>query len=102
MKMQHYEEESRVEGITEPLGPIAVTSETRRVKPFTKPWHSVSIVNDGPDVVYVIVNSEKSFDEYPLRIGETYMVDMHRPCIKDVLMRCEVGGSASARFIGAR
>ena len=94
--------EEKPEGVVEPIEPVSVTETLRRVKAPFKPWFSVSIVNDGPNDVYVIVNSEKSFEWHRVPVGETYKVDMKRPAIKDVLLKCEPGETASVRVVGSR
>ena len=94
--------EEKPEGVVEPMEPITVTDVTRRVMAPIKPWFSVNIVNDGPNDVYAIVNSEKSFEWHRIPKGEPYKVDMKRPVIKDVLLKCESGENASVRVVGAR
>jgi hypothetical protein len=100
--LQRYEEERRAEGVVEPIEPISVTDEVRRVIPPLKPWFSAVIVNDGPDDVWVIVNAEKSFEWHRVAKDETYPVDMKRGAIEDVLLKCDPGKTASVRVVGAR
>jgi hypothetical protein len=87
-------------GVTEPVQPITVTHDVKRVTPI-KPWFNCSIVNDGPNSVKVIVNSEKSFEWHTVAKDETYRVDMGRPLIKDVLLQCNTGETADVRIVGA-
>jgi hypothetical protein len=88
-------------GVTDPIEPITVTHEVKRVIPV-KPWFNCSIVNDGPYSVMVIVNSEKSFEWHEIAKDETYKVDMGRPLIKDVLLQCDIGETATVRLVGTR
>jgi hypothetical protein len=101
LAIREYAEERRAEGITEPVEPLVVTSEPRRIR-AEKPWFSVMIVNDGPNDVDVIVNTEKSFREHKVAADETYKVDMFRGVIKDVLLWCAPAETASVRFVGVR
>jgi hypothetical protein len=100
--LQRFQEEERAEGVVEPVEPISVTHEVRRVISPIKPWFDVNVINDGPDDVYVMVNSEKSFEWHRVPKNETYKVDMKRGIIKDVLLKCEPGKTASVRVVGAR
>ena len=89
------------EGMTDPIEPITVTHTLKRVMP-TKPWFNVSIVDDGPNDVKVLVNSERSFEWHKVAKDETYRIDMGRAIIKDVLLQCEPQESASVRVVGTR
>jgi hypothetical protein len=100
--LQRLQEEERAEGVVEPIEPVSVTGEHRRVVAPFKPWFSVNVVNDGPDDVYVMVNTEKSFDWHRVPKGESYRVDMKRGIIKDLLLKCEAGKTASVRLVGSR
>jgi hypothetical protein len=95
-------QEERAEGVVEPIEPISVTEEPRRVVALFKPWFDVTVVNDGPDDVWVMVNTEKSFEWHRVPKDETYKVDMKRGIIKDVLLKCEPSKTASVRLVGAR
>lgn len=93
--------EQTPEGVTEPIEPITVTSIIRRVLP-TKPLFNVSIVNDGPDNVQALVNPEKSFEWHTITKDETYRVDMGRPIITEILLRCNINETANIRLVGSR
>lgn len=91
------------EGIVEPIHTITATT-TRRVitPPMHKPWFSVSVVNDGPDDCWVIVNSEKSSTSPSLvRNGEPCEIDFGAPVIEDLVVWCD-SGTASLRIRGVR
>jgi hypothetical protein len=100
--LQRFQEEERAEGVVEPIEPVSVNEELRHVIAPIKPWFSVNVVNDGPDDVYVMVNTEKSFDWHRVPQGESYRVDMKRGIIKDLLLKCEAGKTASVRLVGSR
>jgi len=102
LKIQEMLAEEKPEGIVEPIEPITVTETTRRVVAPVKPWFSVTIVNDGPADVYAIVNTEKSFDTHRIAVDETYTTNMKRGIIKDVLLKCDPGKTASVRVVGTR
>ena len=95
--------EQTPEGIVEPLHIITATT-TRRVitPPMRKPWFSISIVDDGPDDCWVIVNSEKSSTSPSLvRVGEPCEIDFGSALIEDIVVWCETG-TASLRIRGVR
>jgi len=92
------------EGIIEPLNIVHVTDQRRVItSPMKKNWFSVSVVSDGPDPCWVIVNSEKSTTSpYLLRMNETTEVDMGTAKIVDVVCYCDSGQEASLRIRGVR
>lgn len=94
--------EQTPEGIVDPMD-VHVTTENKVVTPpLGKKWFSVSVVSDGPDAVYIVVNSEKSnTNPYPLYKGETFETDFGCPKIHDLLMHCETG-TANLRVRGVR
>lgn len=92
---------TEAEGVVEPIEPITVTSTAKQIRP-TKPWFSVEIVNDGPDSVLAIINTLKSFDAHDVKKDETYKVEMGKPIIKDVYMKCNPGETAIVRLVGTR
>jgi len=91
------------EGIVDPLNIVNVTTNRRVVTPpMRKNWFSVSVVSDGPDPCWVIVNSGKSLTSpYLLRMGETFEVDMGTAKIEDLVFYCDVG-TAAIRVRGVR
>lgn len=93
----------RPEGIVEPLTPTRVTTEARVIHPpYKRKWFSVSIVNDGPDDCWIVVNTEKSpAQPYLTRVGEAYEVDMGDAVIEDIRVYTEEG-SANLRIRGIR
>ena len=92
------------EGIVEPLNIVRVTDQRRVItSPMKKNWFSVSIVSDGPDPCWIIVNSEKSTTSpYLLRINETTEIDMGTAKIVDIVCYCDSGQEASLRIRGVR
>ena len=93
----------RPEGIVEPLSPIHVTTTPRVIHPpYRKKWFSMSIVNDGPDDCWVVVNTEKSpAQPYLTRVGEAYEVDLGSATIEDIRVYADVG-TANLRIKGVR
>lgn len=91
------------EGIVEPLAPTHVTTIRRVIQPpFRKPWFSVSVVSDGPDSCWIIVNSELSTTSpYELHKDEVFEVDLGCAKIVDLLCYCETG-TADLRIRGVR
>lgn len=91
------------EGIVEPLAPIRATTTPRVIHPpFHKKWHSISIVNDGPEDCWVVVNTEKSpAQPYLTRAGESYEADLGSPTIEDIRVYTEAG-TANLRIRGVR
>ena len=89
-------------GIVEPLHTVTVTTTQKVIKPPTKPWFSVSIINDGDNTCYVIVNQEKaSTTPYELRKNETYEIDFGTPNINEIVVYT-MTGTASLRIKGVR
>ncbi len=92
------------EGIVEPLAIITVTTSQTIVQPpnLGNLWFSVSIINDGPEPCWVVVNSAKSSTR-PHRVdnGETYEVRFIKPVIQDLMLSTD-SGTASIRITGTR
>lgn len=88
-------------GAVEPIEKFVIT-DVRRHMPLVKPWFSVSIINDGTDDVFCIVNTEKSFEEHRILPHETYNIAMLTAVIKDLLFWCNHGESATVRIVGVR
>lgn len=101
LEMKKFMEEERAFGAVEPIEKFTITSQKNRITRL-KPWMSMTLINDGPDSVFVIVNTEKSFDEHEVLDGETYTIDMHRPRIADLLLWCNHSETASVRVVGTR
>ena len=91
------------EGIVEPLNIVHVTEQQRVIHPPMKNWFSVSIVNDGPDPCWIIVNSDNSTTSpYLLRMNEPTEVEMGTAKIVDIVCYCDSGQEASLRIRGVR
>jgi hypothetical protein len=101
--MREIVKQTTPEGIVEPLHIITATITRRAITPpMHKPWFSVSVVNDGPDDCWVIVNSEKSSTSPSLvRNGEPCEIDFGAPVIEDLVVWCD-SGTASLRIRGVR
>ena len=93
----------RPEGIVEPLIPIKATMTPRVIHPpYKKKWFALSIVNDGPEECWVVVNTEKSpAQPYLIRVGEAYEADLGSPAIEDMRVYTDVG-NANLRIKGVR
>jgi hypothetical protein len=103
-RLRHVEQlmEAEVpEGAVEPIEKFTITDRRTPFEPL-KPWFSISIINDGPSDVFCIVNTEKSFEEHRIAVGETYNIDMRRAKVTDALMWCNHGETASVRVVGVR
>ncbi len=102
--MEVHNKELSPEGIVEPLAIITVTTSQTIVQPpnVGNLWFSVSIINDGPDPCWVVINSGKS-STTPHRINddETYEVRFIKPVIQDLMLSTE-SGTASVRITGTR
>lgn len=96
--------EQEPEGVVEPIEPIPVDEKPKTVACLEpkKPWFTVSLINDGPDDVRAIVNTETSRRHHTIRPGEAYNVVMNRGKIKDVLLSCDTGENANVRLVGSR
>ncbi len=88
-------------GAVEPIEKFLIT-DVRRHMPLLKPWFSVSVINDGDDDVFCIVNTEKSFEEHRIHVNETYTIGMVTAVIKDLLFWCDHGEHATVRIVGTR
>ena len=103
LKIQQQLIEERPEGIIEPIENITISSNTPRVlRPTSKAWSSVEIVNDGPNDVEILVNPEKSLEYHTVRPNEAYKVELGRKAIGMVLLRCATGETASIRLVAVR
>jgi hypothetical protein len=99
-EMQRSQEPQGIVDVIQP--PITVTDQKRQLKPTEGAWFSVSIINDGHEDVWAIINTIKSFQPHLIRAGETYPVAFNRPVIKDVLLYCDKDKTTQVRFIGVR
>lgn len=100
---QHYKEETP-EGIVEPLATLTVTTTPVVVEPphEGKFWFSVSIINDGPNTCWVVVNTGKSSTRpHPVVEDETYEVAFTKALIYDLRLYTD-SGTTSVRITGTR
>ena len=90
------------EGIIDPKDVAATTVPQTITPPLDKRWFSISIVNDGADDCYIVVNTEQSStNPYLLKMHETFEVDLGVPKIVDAQVWCS-SGSSSLRVRGVR
>lgn len=104
LNIEVHNKELSPEGIVEPLAIITVTTANTIVEPpnLGNLWFSVSIINDGPDPCWVVINSAKSSTR-PHRIDddEIYEVRFIKPVIQDLMLSTD-SGTASVRITGTR
>ena len=83
------------EGIIDPKEVTATTIPFSIIPPLDKKWFSISIINDGPDDCYVVVNTEKSStNPHLILIHEAFEVDLNIAKIIDAQVWCSSGTSA--------
>lgn len=95
MKLQQYQNESRPEGIVEPLHLLTVSTHLTVVHPVDqrKPWFSITIVKLDEVELNVIINTEKSgTTPYVMGVDEN-VYDQHfsMPMINDVMLSTNTG-----------
>ena len=108
LSLEDIQNERGSRGVVEPIEPVTVRgTRIERVYPpdRSRPWFSVSIINNaGSSDVYALINSPESMDLWHrVEARETYAVEMNRPVINDVLLRCGAeGDTATVRVVGVR
>jgi len=74
----------------------SLTTSTKHLK-FNPPWVSFSLINDGPDDIYISTTDVHDLtDEVGVKENETINVDMKQPVIKELWMKS--GGTAAVRI----
>jgi len=96
------EQETQAKGIVEPIEPVTVNSQRRRFLAQGGKWHSFSVINDGPNSVWILVNPMLSNDPHRVDDGEVHTIDFHRARISEVVMWCDPGGHADLRVVGLK
>lgn len=91
------------EGVVEVLEPKTVTTKGIVVKPpfYNKPWFGVKFTNDGPESVWIWVNTGKSNQYQELKSGETWGVSFKTAVIEDIALTTKIG-KATVRIRGER
>ncbi|GAI20578.1 unnamed protein product [marine sediment metagenome] len=91
------------EGVIEVLEPKTVTPQGIVVKPpfYNKLWFGVKFTNDGPQSVWVWVNTGKSNQYQELKVGETWGVHFKTAVIEDMALTTKTG-KATVRIRGER
>jgi len=77
---------------------INVTDKIFEVKPTT-PWKGFSLINDGPNPVYIMVNEQIAEPEAPLNSGDNLDQDIET---KVLYLLCDKGETASVRVYANR
>ena len=106
LSLETHNKEITPEGIVDPLVEITVTTEPLVVGPPSaeagKNWFSVSVINDGPDYCWVVINTGKSStNPHKVVSGETYEVSFTKPKIYDLRLYTD-SGTAVMRITGTR
>ena len=91
------------EGIIEPLNPRTVTTAPIVVKHpiWNKPWFGVKITNDGPNSVWVTLNTKHVTEAQEIRENETWGVKFNTAKIEDLYLFTQTG-TATVRIRGSR
>lgn len=63
-------------------------------------WYSVTVINDGPNPVYIDVNREANAQNLttPLNITENIVVNYNKPKIEYLYLRCQPAQTATVRM----
>jgi len=104
LALEAHNKEISPEGIVEPLPILNVTTTPVVVQPPQegKHWFSLSVVNDGPQPCWIVVNTGKSSTRpYQIQLDEVYEVTFIKPLIYDMRLYTDAG-IASVRIKGAR
>jgi len=104
LALEAHNKEISPEGIVEPLPILNVTTTPVVVQPPQegKHWFSLSVVNDGPQPCWIVVNTGKSSTRpYQIQLDEIYEVTFIKPLIYDMRLYTDAG-IASVRIKGAR
>jgi len=66
----------------------------------TPHWYSVTIINDGPNPVYVDVNRQDNAINLvtPLNITENVVINYNKPKIETLYLRCQPAQTATVRM----
>lgn len=89
------------EGIIDPMPKAVTTSPMVVTPPMRKSWFGVKITNDGPESVWVILNTEKNSSPQEIMVGETWGVQFKTAVIKDLYLYTTTG-TANIRIRGER
>jgi len=91
------------EGVIEPLDPKTVTTAPIVVRHpiWNKPWFGVKITNDGPNSVWVILNTKHVGEPQEIKENETWGVKFNTAKIEDLYLFTRTG-TATVRIRGSR
>ena len=106
LAIETHNKEVSPEGIVDPLVDVAVTTVPIVVGPPSaeagKYWFSVSIINDGPNYCWVVINTGKSSTRpHKVSNDETYEVSFIKGLIYDLRLYTDEG-IANLRITGTR
>lgn len=91
-------EESKIPTGTKPID----ISVTKRIKvQFQPPFISFTLINDGPNSVYLDMNTEVSSGQIaPIKLNETFSFDAVYPVIHYLVLDVAAGQTAAVRIRG--
>lgn len=106
LSLETHNKETSPEGIVDPLVEMTVTTEPVVVGPPSaeagKNWFSVSVINDGPNYCWVVINTGKSSTRpHKIANDETYEVTFIKALIYDLRLYTDEG-TAVLRITGTR
>ena len=106
LSIETHNKELTPEGIVDPLVDITVTTTPIVVGPSSseagKYWFSVSVINDGPNYCWVVINTGKSSTRpHKVANDETYEVTFTKALIYDLRLYTDEG-TAVLRITGTR
>ena len=96
-RLRHLEESKIPTGVK----PVEL-SVTKRIKvQFQPPLISFTLINDGPNSVYLDMNTEIPSGEIaPIKLNESFTFDAVYPVIKYLILAVAAGGTAAIRIRG--
>ena len=106
LSLETHNKESTPEGMVDPLVDLTVTTTPVTVGPpyreAGKYWFSVSVINDGPNYCWVVINTGKSSTRpHKIANDETYEVTFTKALIYDLRLYTDEG-TAVLRITGTR
>lgn len=103
MRLEEIEKKRDPQGFVDAIEPIAVTDQIQYVSPpRISPWFSVTVINDGGDDMWVLVNPSQNPTPHHVLSGETYNVDMRLGVIEMLQLYCDPGDTTTVRLVGVR
>ena len=106
LSLETHNKEITPDGIVDPLEETTVTTDPIVMRPSSaeagKYWFSASVINDGPQYCWVVVNTGKSSTRpHKIANGETYEISFIKAIIYDLRLYTDTG-TAVIRITGTR